>query len=113
MGLGLYSYPGGPRRYLSYGNPHTLLSSESIQTCGVHSDIDADARRHSLDKGQNTARGRQPSSAWFYTETQLTPQVCMLPCANGSVAAITTEPSANVWSPPPPRQCRMRPAAVY
>lgn len=27
MALGLYSYPGGPRRYLSYGNPHTLLSS--------------------------------------------------------------------------------------
>jgi hypothetical protein len=27
MALGLYSYPGGPRRYLSCGDPHTLLPS--------------------------------------------------------------------------------------
>ena len=27
MALGLYGYPGGPRRYLACGDPHTLLSS--------------------------------------------------------------------------------------
>ena len=32
MALGLYGYPGGPRRYLACGNPHTLLSSGRLHS---------------------------------------------------------------------------------